>query len=180
MAAPREMNICIFKPLRSETPQVGGQLSAHVETKIVDSTGRRQAPLSSLILTAWGILLKSYLATNLVSFASLGMKYLDTLVTEDGNDSQNDPFDEGASQDWIHTLEISDSDSICNVIKHFEESTSRHRFDTTLLQYVNTMILCHPRTTTPANKGMTSMQDATPDFVHQVCLITIQNSENCG
>jgi hypothetical protein len=177
MAMSQNINICVFNPLRSSNSPVDGHVSAHIDTEIVNTAERQDALLSSLTLTAWGLLLKYYMATDLVSFASSRMKYLDIVPGDDDSDPQDGAFDKCASQDWIHNLEIGDGDRICSIIQDFQKPTSRHCVDAKLLPFINTIVECRSNTVAFTDKENTRVQGASPDFARQVCLISMETKE---
>lgn len=145
MAASKDINICIFKPLKCDTSSTDGYLSAHLEGPNVHGSGkssdRLDVPLGSLILTAWALLLKYYLATDLVSFASSGIEHVISDARDDKDKCGSISQGNGTFEDLIHSLEIEDDELVSNIIRRIRGPATQRSSTPELLSCVNTMIL---------------------------------------
>ncbi|RFU24984.1 hypothetical protein B7463_g11356, partial [Scytalidium lignicola] len=183
MAVQKEIPICTFKPLRcDDAVSTDSRLSAHLEIANINGSGRRNfnhdIPFNSLFLTAWALLLKYYLATDLISFASSGIRCAASIATEhEDNKFCSNPYDKGAVEDLIHSLEIADCDPISDIFKRVQEPVTQRPFDSALLPCINTLLLYRQCAKATIPSKMMGMSDADPGIARQmdICLTVTNN-----
>ncbi|RDA94597.1 hypothetical protein CP533_2465 [Ophiocordyceps camponoti-saundersi (nom. inval.)] len=133
MTTEREINICIFKPLRDDDlpAESPSRLSAHLDTPNIKCE-EGDLPSSSFILIAWALFLKTYLATTAVSFLALGFHH--------------DPSADGATHieasegPLVYSLDLEDHDTISDVLRRISSPTSRRQLNPTISSCFNTLL----------------------------------------
>ncbi|KJZ75318.1 hypothetical protein HIM_05244 [Hirsutella minnesotensis 3608] len=141
MTTPDDVHICLFKPSRSDVVTEDRFISAHLDITNLKSFENFQAPIKSLLLTGWALLLKNYLATHLISFAS-SHPHEDEPAALAESDCEN-VREHGGYRELIHSLEVADYDSISEIVRRIHQPATQRTLDQTLLSFVNTMIFFH-------------------------------------
>ncbi|PFH62474.1 hypothetical protein XA68_13376 [Ophiocordyceps unilateralis] len=155
MATQGETNICIFHSLRSDglPAESPSRLSAHLEIGHENFKKRHDdevhVPISSFILTAWALLLRTYLATKFISFASLGVDHGTSTLGKDGK-----PACRVSENALVHSFEIEDRDTISDTLRRISEPNSQKRLNPALLSSFNTMLLHRLGTTEDENRSL--------------------------
>jgi hypothetical protein len=160
MASQKDAHICIFGPLHCDISPKDGRLCTRLETPALALSVNNEAPFSSLTLAAWALLLKTYLATDLISFSSSGVGYAAGSADGDAQDSHTTAHKADMSTDMVYSLEIADHDKIWDIVRRVQEPSTQRCLDPALWHCVNTILVQADATTTPC---------IAPRLAHQVC-----------